>query len=72
MRAHWISKAEDLTQLSSLLNEKYIGVDSEWRPHITSIGEQTPSILQLSGAKSAYLIDLKSLSANPDLDRILC
>ena len=72
MRVHWISEAQDLAQLSGLLGEQYIGVDSEWRPHITSIGEQTPSILQLSGAKDAYLIDLKSLSPNPDLDQILC
>jgi hypothetical protein len=72
MRLHWITGPEDFGKFEDLLTEEYIGVDSEWRPHITSVGEQTPSILQLSGANNAYLIDLKSLGHNPELDKHLC
>jgi hypothetical protein len=44
-----------------LLNEKFIGVDSEWRPELTQFHKTKPSLLQISGEKNAFLIDLISL-----------
>jgi hypothetical protein len=35
----FIGDASLFSNLLCLLKEPYIGVDSEWRPHITSVGE---------------------------------
>ena len=35
VQVHWIGQDEDIKLLDLLLNEKFIGVDSEWRPELT-------------------------------------
>ena len=35
VRVKFISKKEEINQLDELLDEKFIGVDSEWRPELT-------------------------------------
>ena len=57
----WIGTEEDVPKLSALLDDEFIGVDSEWRPQLTQLHKTKPSLFQISGAKDAFLIDLVSL-----------
>ena len=57
----WIGTEEDCKKLEVLLEDAFIGVDSEWRPQLTQIHKTKPSLFQISGAKDAFLIDLVSL-----------
>jgi hypothetical protein len=41
---HWIGNDNDVHLLKLLLEEKYIGIDSEWRPEITVFNKARPSI----------------------------
>jgi hypothetical protein len=34
VKVEWISTPEDIIKLNLLLTEKFIGVDSEWRPSV--------------------------------------
>jgi hypothetical protein len=54
-----------------LLNDEFIGVDSEWRPQLTQYHKTKPSLFQISGAKDAFLIDLVSLQKSKVLDDML-
>ena len=63
-----ISKESDIEQLDFLLEEKYVGVDSEWRPNLTTFHKTKVALFQISGAKAAFLIDFVSLGNNPRLD----
>lgn len=61
VKVHWIGTEEDVPKLAILLDDEFIGVDSEWRPQLTQLHKTKPSLFQISGAKDAFLIDLVSL-----------
>lgn len=67
----WIETENDVQRLSILLNEEFIGVDSEWRPQLTQFHKTAPSLLQISGEKDGFLIDLVSLKKSQVLDDML-
>ena len=67
----WIGTDEDCKKLEVLLEDEFIGVDSEWRPQLTQIHKTKPSLFQISGAKNAFLIDLVSLQKSQVLDDTL-
>ena len=41
---NWIETENDVQRLSVLLNEEFIGVDSEWRPQLTQFHKTAPSL----------------------------
>jgi hypothetical protein len=67
----WIGTDQDCPKLEVLLNDEFIGVDSEWRPQLTQMHKTKPSLFQISGAKNAFLIDLVSLQKSKVLDETL-
>ena len=40
----WIGTEEDVEKLEVLLNDEFIGVDSEWRPQLTQYHKTAPSL----------------------------
>ena len=48
--------------IDGLLDQDYIGVDSEWRPVIARNDISRPALFQLSSRKAAFLVDLIGLS----------
>lgn len=60
-----------MSKLAILLDDEFIGVDSEWRPQLTQLHKTKPSLFQISGAKDAFLIDLVSLQKSKVLDDML-
>jgi len=58
-------------KLAALLEEPLIGVDSEWRPELSQYHKTRPSLFQISGKKTAFLIDLISLQRSTALDGML-
>ena len=68
---HWIGDEASVPELEILLKEKLIGVDSEWRPQLTQYHKTKPSLLQISGEKDAFLIDLFTLHNSTILDDML-
>lgn len=66
-----ISTLGDIAKLNALLDEPYIGVDSEWRPSLTKFHKTYPALLQISGAKGVFLVDFVSLRDNVELDNKL-
>ena len=66
-----ISTLQDIDKLDNLFSEKYIGVDSEWRPQLTKFHKTYPALFQISGSKVAYLIDFVSLRGSVELDQKL-
>ena len=71
MKTHWVGAEEDIDKLNMLLGEKYIGVDSEWRPQLTYYHNSRPALLQLSSRTDVFLVDLFNLSRVKALDDIL-
>jgi hypothetical protein len=55
---HWIGEETNIDKLEELYNEKFIGIDSEWRPELTYKHKTKPALLQLSGKNNSYLIDI--------------
>jgi hypothetical protein len=45
VKMHYIKKPEDCVKLEVLLNAKFVGVDSEWKPTFKYGENQTPAIL---------------------------
>ncbi len=64
------SQIEEMVQL--LKCEPYIGVDTEWRPTLTKFHQVSVSIMQLSGVKNGFIVDLLSLKYSDKLDEALC
>lgn len=54
------------------MNEKLIGVDSEWKPTFKKGEKANVAILQISDKNVAYLIDMIALAKNRVLDKTLC
>ena len=54
-----------------LLEDKYLGVDTEWGPKVTTFHKKNVALLEISGAKAVFLIDFVSLGNNPKLDNKL-
>ena len=71
VKLEWIGTDEDVPKLEALLEEPLIGVDSEWRPELTQYHRTRPSLFQISGEKTAFLIDLVSLQRSKLLDEML-
>ena len=71
VKLEWIGTDEDVPKLEALLEEPLIGVDSEWRPELTQYHRTRPSLFQISGEKTAFLIDLVSLQRSKPLDEML-
>jgi len=71
VNVEWIGTENDVSKLSQLLQEEFIGVDSEWRPQLTQLHKTKPSLFQISGSKTAFLIDLVSLQKSKVLDDML-
>jgi len=45
-----VSKEEDISKLEILFKEKYIGVDTEWKPYLgTKDRDSQVSLMQMSG-----------------------
>ena len=62
LKVEFIGKSEDISKMKVLIGQKFIGVDSEWRPQITRWTEMSgPSIIQLGGKKEAFVVDLLNL-----------
>ena len=62
VKLEWIGSEQDVPKLEQLLEEPFIGVDSEWRPELTQYHKTRPSLFQISGQKCAFLIDLVALA----------
>ena len=58
VKVEWIGTEADVPKLEALLAEPLIGVDSEWRLELTQYHRTRPSLLQVSGKRTAFLIDL--------------
>lgn len=71
VKVEWIGTEEDINKLDYLLTERYIGVDSEWRPALAKFHRTNPSLFQISGEKIAFLIDFVSLKDSVNLDNKL-
>lgn len=71
VKVEWIGTEEDVPKLKELLSEPLIGIDSEWRPELSQYHRTRPSLLQISGKKIAFLIDLISLQRSESLDKTL-
>ena len=71
LKVEMISYEEDVDKLRCLLDEPYIGVDSEWRPALTRFHKTLPALFQISGAKVCYLIDFFRLRDSQYLDEVL-
>jgi hypothetical protein len=71
VKVEWIGTEADVPKLEALLAEPLIGVDSEWRPELTQYHRTRPSLLQVSGERTAFLIDLLSLQRSRALDETL-
>lgn len=61
VKVQWVGTEEDVQKMEVLLQDEFVGVDSEWRPQLTQYHKTKPSLFQISGAKDAFLIDLVSL-----------
>lgn len=60
-----------MEKLLVLSGTKMIGIDSEWRPSLTSYEQNGVSILQLSNDKEAFVIDLDGIEKSAKLNDIL-
>ena len=61
VKVDWIGEEDDVPKLKELLSEPLIGMDSEWRPELSQYHRTRPSLFQISGRKTVFLIDLISL-----------
>ena len=69
----FISKDKQLKALETLIDQKYVGVDAEWRPQMHRWQEaKGPALLQVAGQNEAFIIDVIGLSKNKKLDDLLC
>jgi hypothetical protein len=68
VKVEMIATIADIPKLDGLLSERFIGVDSEWRPSMAKFHNTKPSLFQISGAKVAYLVDFYNLGDNEELD----
>jgi hypothetical protein len=66
-----ISTVEDIPKLDVLFADKYIGVDSEWRPAVAKFHKTNPALFQISGSKQAFLLDFYTLGQSEELDQKL-
>lgn len=44
VKVDWVGTDADVTKLAVLLNDEFIGVDSEWRPQLTQYHKTKPSL----------------------------
>ena len=68
---NFISTEEDVVKLEVLKKDKFIGVDSEWRPGLATYYKTKPSLFQISGANDAFCIDFVSLQKSDVLNKMM-
>jgi hypothetical protein len=68
VKVEWIGSPDDINKLDVLLNEPYIGVDSEWRPSLAKFHNTKPALFQIGGAGVVFLIDFFTLQEHQGLD----
>jgi len=68
VKVEWIGSPDDINKLDALLNEPYIGVDSEWRPSLAKFHHTKPALFQIGGAGVVFLIDFFTLQEHQGLD----
>jgi len=44
VKLEWITTEQDVSKLDVLLQDQFIGVDSEWRPQLTQYHKTKPSV----------------------------
>lgn len=71
VKVEWVSTEEDISKMDQLLDEPYIGVDSEWRPSVVKFQKTNPALFQIGGAKVIFLIDFVALKNSKLLDEKL-
>ena len=72
MLVEFIGKEKDVYKLEVLIGQKYVGVDSEWRPKISASHKTSGiAILQLGGLNEAFIVDLLALRGSKKLDNML-
>jgi hypothetical protein len=71
VKVEWVGTESDVAKLEALLSEPLIGVDSEWRAELTQYHRTRPSLFQISGERSCFLIDLMALQQCKPLDEML-
>lgn len=71
VKVEWIGTEDDVPKLKELLDEPLIGVDSEWRPELSQYHKTRPSVFQISGKKTSFLIDLMALQRSENLDQMM-
>jgi len=68
----FIDTEELVNKLRVLQGQKYIGVDSEWRPQVTRWHEVLgPATFQISGYADSFIIDILALKNSKKLDNML-
>jgi len=71
-KVEFIGDGKQIKKLECLIGQKYIGVDSEWRPQMHRWQEtKGPAILQIAGKHDAFMIDMIGLAKNRQLDQVL-
>jgi hypothetical protein len=71
-KVSWVGSEEDIPNLLALLDEPYIGVDSEWRPTLTKFHKTKGiGLFQISGQKVCFLVDMAALKNSIELDKVL-
>ena len=71
VRVMFIEREDQVGELECLFGSQLIGVDSEGRPQLCSLTQNSPCILQISDTKNAFLIDLLKLSTSQHLNQTL-
>ena len=71
IKVDWVATEQDIPKLDQLLDEPYIGVDSEWRPAVVKFHKTNPALFQIGGAKVIFLIDFVALKNSKALDEKL-
>lgn len=66
-----VETEQQVELLKNLQGERFVGVDSEWRPALVKFNKSVPALLQISGKTQAFLVDLIALANNRRLDEVL-
>ena len=70
----WVDDEKGVKKLQGLTKDEseFIGVDSEWKPvFLKNQGPPRISILQVSGEKQTFVIDMIALKDSKKLDKVL-
>ena len=72
IKIEFIDSEDKINSLRSLIGQKYIGVDAEWRPQVHRWHKtEGLALFQIGSEKEVYLIDIIGLKNLPLLDEVL-